>query len=224
MEQGTSKTPCRRIGLRRITSASKSDATAKSTECKRQAETPKSNVGLFLMSNTGKIAKDVPPSISKSESPVMQTDNESVLKVENTPQSGRKGDSKFPYPFSSPCSSRSDTSKDNSYCQESNAKKLKLDLPETVTVEELHTLQRKVGLKERRLKELRQAGIICRKHNPDDLRRDIKVWLQACQAALQELLSEFHRRGSNMDMTKLLCELGIPSTLVHFNPETGDFE
>ncbi|KAK3918773.1 Swi5-dependent recombination DNA repair protein 1-like protein [Frankliniella fusca] len=228
MEQGSSKTPCRRIGLRRIASASKAEpceapATSKSADFKPHDRVSKSRAGLFSSSSSSSSKDMHAPNFRSQSSHVMPTESWKSTHTAKSSLNARKSDSELNYPESSPCSSRVITGEENK-CQERNSKKPKLDLTETITVEDLHALQRQVGLKERKLKELRQAEVICKKHNPNQLREDIKTWLQACQAALQELLNSLHSRGGQIDMNRLLCELGIPSKLVRYNDETDDFE
>lgn len=61
-------------------------------------------------------------------------------------------------------------------------------------------------------------------HNPEELTQEIKHWLQACQEALQELLSVVNNKGNSMAMEKLLQEVGIPPELVQYNLDCDEFE
>lgn len=92
------------------------------------------------------------------------------------------------------------------------------------TTEDLITLRRRVALKEKHVKELRQAQVICKKHNSEELTDAVGKWRKGCQNALQELWSIVNCRGQTIGMEKLLSELGIPSTLVQYNTETEEFE
>ncbi len=165
-------TPCRRVGLRRTASASKSDSksnvtpTTTSSALKTHDDTPKSRVGLFSTddrSNKVHCSKLVGETPAVPPEPFKSTTTTNILNTspQDSFQQEKKCEPESKHYFSSPCSSRLGTNNNN--CEQRNSKKPKLDLTTTYTIEDLHALQREVGLKERKLRELRQADIILKK-------------------------------------------------------------
>lgn len=145
MQQSTSKTPCRRVGLRRIPSTSKSNPTAspQGTTSGNDA----TNFGAAQLND-----KNRGSGLLFERRPVIKPEIPSEPSLSDIESSGF-------------CTVAFQD--DSSKAKEDNGgpfKKPKLSLSETPpTLDDLHSLQRRVALKEKQLKELRQAEIICRK-------------------------------------------------------------
>lgn len=163
MQQGPSKTPCRRIGLRRIPSTSKSGLSPALT--------------LSLESSTG--FSDTPNSckVSKKLEKIRPVRNllsdihavpskSSPAKVEGISSSAELSIQSSSDASAQQPSSRKEPLLDFDYCDSSSnvTKKQKTNLSVTPpTMADWNALQRNVILKEKHLKELRQADIIRKK-------------------------------------------------------------
>ncbi|XP_034255237.1 uncharacterized protein LOC117653568 [Thrips palmi] len=204
-QQTTTKTPCRAVGLRRIPSASKSEPilTSACTSHDNDA-TPKSHCSSLK----------IKPMVRRSLPPLRCLSNIDMSPAE-------AGESKK----ENPDMTSKRTFSPNEISDANATKKLKICSTTTSpTLDDLQSLRRRIAAKEKRLKELRQAEIICKKHNPEKLSKEIQQWLCGCQEALQDLLDAVNAKGHDADMEKLLLELGIPCELVQFNNDTQEFE
>lgn len=145
-QQSTTKTPCRAVGLRRIPSASKSEPILTSTRTSTSQDidvTPKSHCSSLRGKLTGR--SSLPPlrclsniDASPGESSGSKSDNLNLT------------------------SKRSHSP--NVATDEDTPKKLKIT--PTVTspsLDDLQSLRRRIAVKEKRLKELQRAEIICKK-------------------------------------------------------------
>lgn len=210
------KTPCRRVGLRRIPSASRSDPVSSSVNepIVHNHGTPKSRT---CQSTTAKYA---PLTRRFSDAAVTSTETDTASPTAGVPKSFDQKTSSISTSLTKRPLDMTDTLQENS-TRQGKTKMQRLAL--SPTVEELNSLRKRVAQKEGQLKELQQAQIICNKYQTEKLKNDIHHWLRACQEALQDFLSAVKGSGSEMSMENLLQHLGIPPSLVNFNLDSDDF-
>ncbi|XP_049956258.1 uncharacterized protein LOC126473318 [Schistocerca serialis cubense] len=87
----------------------------------------------------------------------------------------------------------------------------------------LADLERNVAAKEDKVQSLRVAQLYRKKHDLTKLRESICKWKAGCQSALQDLLEMTHEQGHKVTMMQLLSHLGIPPTLIGYEPEQDEF-
>lgn len=74
-------------------------------------------------------------------------------------------------------------------------------------------IEKEIRQKQEKLEKLKQAQVYKKKHSPEKLKVSSDRWIEACRAALNDLLTKMLEHGS-IDMDTLIKNLNVPNDIV----------